>query len=118
LQHALISIIVALRNDPDRYLLIDRMELFPFTTTTIINYNSFLALRRPLCPLESEQFVSVRVLEMAERVLNNLQKGIVDSTISTAAGLEKESSYSATYRAPQYYQPINISFEYDGSGST
>jgi hypothetical protein len=55
---------------------------------------------------------------MAQRVLNNLQKGIVDNTISTAAGLEKGSSYSATYRAPQYYQSTNISFEYDGSGST
>jgi hypothetical protein len=30
------------------------------------------------------------VLEMAEKILYNLQKGIVDSTISTAAGLEKE----------------------------
>ena len=29
------------------------------------------------------------MLEMAERVLNNLQKGIVDNIISTAAGLEK-----------------------------
>src|SRR5215211_4720373 len=27
LQNALVSVIVALRNDPDRYLLIDRMEL-------------------------------------------------------------------------------------------
>ena len=36
---------------------------------------------------------------MAERVLNNLQKGIVDSTISTAAGLEKGSSYSAPHQA-------------------
>ena len=27
LQNALVSVVVALRNDPDRYLLIDRMEL-------------------------------------------------------------------------------------------
>jgi hypothetical protein len=46
LQDVLVSVIVALRNDPDKYLLIDRMELTPFTTNTIINYNSFLALRR------------------------------------------------------------------------
>jgi len=72
---------VALRNDLDRYLLIDRMELTPFTTNTIINYNSFLALRRPqYLQQENEQYVNRRVLEMAERVLNNLQKGIVDST--------------------------------------
>jgi hypothetical protein len=43
-----------------------------------------------------EQFVSGRVLEMAERVPGNLQKGIVDSTIATAAGLEKESLSPAT----------------------
>jgi hypothetical protein len=96
LQSALVSVMVALRNDPDRYLLIDRMELTPFTTNTIINYNSFLALRRSPYPLESEQFVSGRILEMAERILYNTQKGIVDSTISTAAGLEKEITYSAT----------------------
>jgi hypothetical protein len=47
LQSALVSVVVALRNYPDRHLLIDRMELTPFTTTTIINYNSFLVLRRP-----------------------------------------------------------------------
>src|SRR5215217_2973642 len=93
LQNALVSVVVALRNDPDKYLLIDRMQLTPFTTTTIINYDSFLALRRPPCPQGDEQFVSGRVLEMAERVLNNLQKGIVDSIISTAVGLEKGSLY-------------------------
>jgi len=108
LQNALVSVIVALRNDPDRHLLIDTMELTPFTTNTtntIINYNSFLALRRPSCPQGDEQFVGERVLEMAERVLNNLQKGIVDNTISTAAGLEKDSSCSATtYQALPYHE--------------
>jgi hypothetical protein len=103
LQDVLVSVVVALRNDPDKYLLIDRMELTPFTTTIIINYNSFLALRRPPHPQGDEQFATGRVLEMAERVLKNLQKGIVDSTISTAAGLEKGSSYSATYQALPYY---------------
>jgi hypothetical protein len=42
--------------------------------------------------------------EMAERVLNNLQKGIVDSTISVAAGLEKGGSYSAIHQALPYYE--------------
>ena len=97
LQNALVSIIVALRHDPDRYLLIDRMELTPFTTNTIINYNSSLALRRPQYPQqENEQFVSERVIKMAEKILYNLQKGIVDSTIATAAGLEKDSSFPTT----------------------
>jgi hypothetical protein len=83
------------------------MELTPFTST-IINYNSFLALRRPLISQGNEQFVSGRVLEMAERILYNLQKGIVDNTISTAAGLEKGCFYSATYQAlPFYHQILN-----------
>jgi hypothetical protein len=80
------------------------MELTPFTTNTIINYNSFLTLRRkPPYPQGDEQFVSERVLEMAERVLHNLQKDIVDGTISTAAGLENGSSYYTTYRTLPYY---------------
>jgi hypothetical protein len=79
-------------------------ELTPFTTTTIISYNSFLALTRPHYPGEDEQFATGRVLEMAKRVLNNLQKGIVDSTISVAAGLEKGGSYSAIHQAMPYYE--------------
>ncbi|HEU4824626.1 MAG TPA: hypothetical protein VFS97_14475 [Nitrososphaeraceae archaeon] len=75
MQAVLVSVIVALRNDPDRHLLIDRMELTPFTTTTIINYNSFLALTRQPYLQGHEQFVSGRLLEMAERILHNLQKG-------------------------------------------
>jgi hypothetical protein len=109
LQNALVSVIVALRNDPDRHLLIDRRELTPFTTTTIINYDSFLALRRPPISQENEQFVCGRVLEMAEKVLNNFQKVIVDSIISIAVGLENGSSYSATYRAlPHYQSPSHL----------
>jgi hypothetical protein len=74
-------------------------------------------LRRPSYPQGDDQFISRRVLEMAERILNNLQKGIVDSTISTAAGLENGSSYPAAYQALPYYQSTNVSFGYDGSGS-
>jgi archaellum component FlaC len=84
LQNALFSILLALRNNPDRYYIIDSMELTHFTTT-IIKYDSYLASRRPP---RSEQFIGGRVLEMAEKIFKNLQKSIVDSTISTAAGLE------------------------------
>src|SRR5918994_1368130 len=88
LQNALVSVVVALRDDPDRHLLIDRTELTPFTTNTIINYNSFLALRRETPYTQGgEQFICGRILEMGERILYNLQKAMVDSTISTAAGL-------------------------------
>jgi uncharacterized protein YfkK (UPF0435 family) len=109
LQNVLVSVVVALRNEPDRHLLIDRMELTPFTTNTIINYNSFLALRRePPYAQGGEQFISGRVLEMAEKVLTNLQKCVVDNIISTAAGLREGSSYSATYQALPYYESSHL----------
>jgi hypothetical protein len=58
------------------------------------------------------------VLEMAERILGNLQKGIVDTTISTAAGLEEENSYSAPCQALPHYQSTSASSEYDISKSS
>jgi hypothetical protein len=101
LQNALSSVLLALRNDPDRYFIIDRMELAPFTPNTIINYNSFLRSKREERP---SQF-SGRLLERAERLLVNLQRGIVDSTISTTAGLEDGSSYRDAYQALPYHEP-------------
>jgi seryl-tRNA synthetase len=86
LQNALFSVLLALRKDPDRYFIVDKMELTPFTATTIINYISFSRSRRPSLLQGSEQF-SGRILEMGERILYNLQKAMVDSTISTAAGI-------------------------------
>ena len=83
------------------------MELTPFTTNTIIHYNSFLALRRPSRLQGNEQFVSERVLEMSERILFNLQKNIVDSThTQQLPELEEGSSYSAAFQAlPSYKSP-------------
>ena len=102
LQNALFSILLALRNDPNRYFIVDRIELTPFATT-ILNYDSFLALRRQPYLQGSEEYIE-RVLEMAERVLYNLHKSLVDSTISSAAGLEKGDSHSAAYQALPYYE--------------
>jgi hypothetical protein len=91
------------------------MYLTHFTTTNIIiNYNSFLASRPPI-PQGNEQFVNRRVLEIAEKVLNNLQKGIVDNTISTAAGLEKRKfipgnqvlPYPNHQALPSYYANLH-----------
>jgi hypothetical protein len=87
LQNALFSVLLALRNDPARHFIVDNMELAPFTTT-IINYDSFLSSRRPSYLQGSEQLIGGRVLEVAERIFCNLQKSVVDSTISTASGLE------------------------------
>jgi hypothetical protein len=85
------------------------MELTSFTTATIKNYNSFSKSRRPSTLQGNEQFVSGRVLETAEKILCNLQKIIVDSAISTAAGLEEGSSYPAAYQAlPYYNSPLHL----------
>jgi hypothetical protein len=102
LQNALFSILLALRNQPDRYYIVDSVELTPFTTT-IINCDSFLAFRRPSYLQRSEQLFSGRILEVAERIFCNLQKGVVDSTISTAAGLDEGSSDPSVYQALPYY---------------
>jgi hypothetical protein len=95
LQNALVSVIVALRNDPDRYSLIDRMELTPFSTT-ILNYNSFLGSRR----LPRDKHFGGRILEVAEKIFCNLQKVMVDSTVSTAAGLQEGVSNHAPFTRP------------------
>jgi hypothetical protein len=109
LQNALFSVLLALRNHPDRYFIIDRMDLTPFTTT-IINYDSFLALRRPPY-LQGTEHYSERVLEMAEKIFCNLQKGIVESTVSTATGLEKENSHAPAQQALPYYM-LNLDYNF------
>jgi hypothetical protein len=85
LQNALFSILLALRNQPDRYYIVDNMELTHFTTT-IIKYDSYLASKRPP---ENQRFIGWRVLEIAEKIFCNLQKVMIDNTISTAAGLKE-----------------------------
>jgi archaellum component FlaC len=89
LQNALFSVLLALRNDSDRYFIIDRLELTPFTTNTILNYDSFLASRNQPYLQGSKQSIDGRVLEVAEKIFYNLQKVIIDSTISKTAGLEE-----------------------------
>jgi hypothetical protein len=95
LQIALFSVLLALRNHPDRYLIIDKMELTPFTTT-ILNYNSFLGSRR----LPRDKHFGGRILEVAEKIFCNLQKVMVDSTVSTAAGLQEGVSNHAPFTRP------------------
>jgi hypothetical protein len=61
-----------------------------------------------------------RVLEMAEKVLNNLQKGI-----STAAGLEMEAHilllirlyHAPTIRPCHITSPLMLPLDMDGGGS-
>lgn len=88
MQNALLSVLLALRNDPDRYLIVDKMEFTPFSTT-ILNYNSFLDSRRS----PGDEHFSRRILEVAEKIFCNLRKVMTYSSISTAAGLEEGNSY-------------------------
>ena len=89
LQNAFFSVLLALRNDSDRYFIIDRLELTPFTTNTILNYDSFLASRNQPYLQGNKQFVGGMVLEVAEKIFYNLQKVIIEGTITKTAGLEE-----------------------------
>jgi hypothetical protein len=60
-----------------------------FPSLSILDDKSFWESKRAA---GAEQFVKQRVLEDANRMLEWLKKGIVDTTIATAAGLDKESS--------------------------
>lgn len=83
------------------------MELTPFTAT-MLNHNLFLGSRRPPDLQGSEQFIVGRVLETAEKILYNLQKSMVDSTISKTAGLEEGSSYPAEQDLTFYDSPSRL----------
>ena len=80
LQNALFSVLLALRNHPDRYFIIDRMELTPLTVHTITNYDSFQESRHLPYLQESEKLLHEMALEMAERIFYNLQKVMADSS--------------------------------------
>jgi hypothetical protein len=87
LEHALVAVIKALRNDPDRYLLIDKMPV----TTTILDNGRLDVIMENTFAQGYGPYVRKKVLELAGTILNSLQKNIVDSVISTVAGLDKES---------------------------
>jgi archaellum component FlaC len=101
LQNALFSVLLALRNDPDRHLIVDKMELTPFTTT-ILNGNSFRGSGRSPDLQGSEQFISERLLVVAGGIFSNLQKVMVNSTMAAAAGLGDGRSHATAYTALPY----------------
>jgi hypothetical protein len=72
LEYALVSVIQALRDNPDRYLLIEK-----------ISYNSLGSIQSTLYQGDY-QFVKENVLELANNIFYKLQKGVVDSTLTTA----------------------------------
>jgi hypothetical protein len=80
LEYALVSVIEALKNEPNRYLLIDKKP-----------YNS-LGLIQSILYEGDYQFAKEKVLEFADETFYKLQKGIVDNTLTAALGLENEQS--------------------------
>jgi hypothetical protein len=94
LQNALFSVLLALRNHPNRYYIIDQMELTHLIAHTINNYGSFQESRHLPYLQGSEKLVHEMALEMAERIFCNLQKVMTDRSLSTAAGLEERKFIS------------------------
>jgi hypothetical protein len=74
LQYALVSVIDALRNEHDRYLLFDKI---PVADT--INHSSLGSIFYQ----GDFQFVKEKVLEIADNLFGKLRKGLVDSSLSS-----------------------------------
>ena len=85
LEFALLSVCEALRNDPQKELLIEK-------TPTIQNddFSSSVALGKPPFPSPYDDyphFAREKVLELSKKYYNRLVKGLTDCSISTAAGM-------------------------------
>lgn len=96
---ALVSAVAALRSDSDGRFLFNTLQSSFFPSLSILDDKSFWESKQAAAG--AEQFVKQRVLEDANRILEWLKKGIVDTTIATAAGLDKESS---NQQALPYYK--------------
>jgi hypothetical protein len=79
IEYALVSVTEALRNEPDRYLLIDKKP-----------YNSLGTIQSILYEGDC-QFAKEKVLELADKIFYKLQKGIVDNTLTAVLGSEKRN---------------------------
>lgn len=84
LDYAFISVVTVLRSNSDRRFLFETLQSSFFPYPSIIDDKSFWESKRPA---GEEQFVKERVLEDANRMLEWLKKGIVDTTMAAAAGI-------------------------------
>lgn len=91
LENALVSLIIALRNNPDRNFLIEKMPVTP----TIL-YGPLEAIRKHIFEQGNGPSIKEKVLQSAVDIFG---KHVVDSTISTAVGLENGVQDSTTYPA-------------------
>jgi hypothetical protein len=85
LEFALVSVVAALRSDSDRRFIFNALQSSFFPYPSIIDDKSFWESKRSV--VGEEQFVKERVLEDGNRMLEWLKKGIVDTTIATAADI-------------------------------
>jgi hypothetical protein len=99
LELALVSVVTALRSNYDRRFIFNTLQSSFFSYPSIIDDKSSWESRRPAGG--EEQFVKERVLEDANRMLECLKRGIVDTTIAAAAGLEMGSQ---NQQALPYYE--------------
>jgi hypothetical protein len=81
LEFALIAVVEALRKDPDRYLLIDKMILT--STTASRQGSSFSSAQR--YGYDNTDIAREKVLEAADRLFNRLSKGLASDAIYTTA---------------------------------
>lgn len=84
LEYALASVIDALRNDPDRYLLIDKIPV-----ADIINHNSLGTIQSTFYQGDY-QFVKEKVMEIADNLFGRLQKGLVYSALSSLLTIDRK----------------------------
>src|SRR5918996_2861202 len=98
LDYAFISVVTVLRSDSDRRFLFETLQSSFFSHPSIMDDKSFWESKRPA---GEEQFIKERVLEAANRILEWLKKGIIDTTIATASGLDKGSP---NHQALPYYK--------------
>jgi hypothetical protein len=92
IENALVSVIIALRNNPDRNFLIEKMPV----TTTVLYDGQLEAVRKYIFEQRYGPSIKEKVLQSAVDIF---VKNIVDSTISTAVGLENGAQDSTTYPA-------------------
>ena len=104
LEFALIAVVEALRKDPDRYLLIDKMAL---TTRIVYGQEAF----PPVQPYgyDNTDLAREKVLEAADRLFNKLAKGLASDTIYTTANYFSKSTKSTSSSPLPLSLPSNSS---------
>ena len=101
LEFALLSVCEALRNDPQKELLIEK-------TPPIQNYDfnsSSIELGQPPFPNPHDDYPHIakeKVLELSNKFYNRLVKGLTDCSLSTAARMGEGRSLADIYPSSNF----------------